>query len=136
MGGLLGGLMAFDFAKAVIDNEIAMNLKHLRRGIPYGENDFCLDLINKLGPGGSYMDQPHTARNMRGVTHYPAIGFRGFRGKWLGEGRPAAAGQAAALARRILARPNPDAFAAELDRKVREHIPNLPAGDAVWYEGS
>ncbi len=94
MGGLLGGLMAFDFAKAVIDNEIAMNLKQLRRGIPYQEKDFCLDLIHKLGPGGNYMDQAHTAKNMRKVTHYPSIGVRGFRSKWEHEGKPGAADQA------------------------------------------
>jgi len=134
MGGLLGGLMAFDFAKAVIDSEVAMNLKHLRRGIPYEEKELCLDLIKKLGPGGNYMVQPHTAKNMRRVTHYPAIGVRGFRSKWLNEGRPTAADQAATLARKILTRPNSNAFAAELDKKVRDHIPGLPAGDVVWYE--
>ncbi len=134
MGGLLGGLMAFDFAKAVIDNEIAMNLKHLRKGIPYQEKDFCLDLIHKLGPAGNYMDQPHTAKNMRKVTHYPSIGVRGFRSKWEHEGRPGAADQAYALAKKILTQPNKNAFSAELDKKVRDHIPNLPAGDAVWYE--
>ena len=31
MGGLLGGLMAFDFAKAVMDNEMALMLKHLKK---------------------------------------------------------------------------------------------------------
>jgi trimethylamine--corrinoid protein Co-methyltransferase len=134
MGGLLGGLMAFDFAKAVIDSEIAMNLKHLRKGIPYEEKDFCLDLIRKLGPAGNYMDQPHTAKNMRKVTLYPSIGVRGFRSKWINEGRPTAADQAARLAEKILTKPNPNAFAAELDEKVRAHVPGLPAGDAVWYE--
>ncbi len=134
MGGLLGGLMAFDFAKAVIDNEIAMNLKHLKKGIPYQEKDFCLDLIHKLGPAGNYMDQPHTAKNMRKVTHYPSIGVRGFRSKWEHDGKPGAADQAAALAKKILIQPNKSAFAADLDKKVREHIPNLPAGDALWYE--
>ena len=134
MGGLLGGLMAFDFTKAVIDNEIAMNLKQLRRGIPYQEKDFCLDLIQKLGPGGNYMDQPHTAKNMRKVTHYPSIGVRGFRSKWEHDGKPNAADQAGALVRRMLSQPNKNAFNAELDKKIRAHIPNLPAGDAAWYE--
>jgi trimethylamine:corrinoid methyltransferase-like protein len=72
---------------------------------------------------------------MRKITHYPSIGVRGFRSKWLGEGRITAADQAEALARKILARPNPHAFSAELDKRVRDHIPGLPAGDAVWYEG-
>ena len=133
MGGLLGGLMAFDFAKAVIDNEIAMNLKQLRKGIPYQDKDFCLDLIHKLGPAGNYMDQAHTAKNMRKVTHYPSIGVRGFRSKWEHEGKPSAADQAALLAAKILSQPNKNAFSAELDKKVRDHIPGLPDGDAGWY---
>lgn len=134
MGGLLGGLMAFDFAKAVIDNEIALNLKHLRKGIPYQEKDFCLDLIHQLGPAGNYMVQSHTARNMRKVTHYPTIGVRGFRSKWEHEGKPSAADQASLLAQKILTQPNKNAFSAELDKKIRDHIPGLPAGDAIWYD--
>jgi trimethylamine--corrinoid protein Co-methyltransferase len=134
MGGLLGGLMAFDFAKAVIDNEIAMNLKHLKKGIAYDQNDLCLDLIDKTGPGGNYMVLPHTAKNLRKVTHYPSIGVRGFRSKWINDGRPNAADQAAALAKKILSKPNPKAFSAEVDRVVREHVPGLPDGLAVWYE--
>ena len=134
MGGLLGGLMAFDFAKAVIDNEIAMNLKHLRKGIPYQEKDFCLELIHNLGPAGNYMVSAHTAKNMRKVTHYPSIGVRGFRSKWEHEGKPGAASQASDLARKILTQPNKNAFPADLDKKIRDHIPGLPDGDAKWYE--
>ncbi|MDR2302611.1 MAG: trimethylamine methyltransferase family protein [Deltaproteobacteria bacterium] len=134
MGGLLGGLMAFDFSKAVIDNEIALNLKHLKKGIPYDPNDFCLELINKTGPGGNYMVLPHTAKNLRKVTHYPTIGVRGFRSKWINDGKPNAETQAAELAKKILTKPNPNALAADIDKKVRDHIPGLPEGQAYWYE--
>jgi trimethylamine--corrinoid protein Co-methyltransferase len=134
MGGLLGGLMAFDFTKAVIDNEIALNLKHLKKGINFDPNDFCLDLIAKTGPGGNYMVSPHTAKNLRKVTHYPTIGVRGFMSKWINDGKPTAAGQAAQLAKRILTKPNPNVLAADIDKKVRDHIPGLPDGQAYWYE--
>ncbi|MGL4209054.1 MAG: trimethylamine methyltransferase family protein [Candidatus Adiutrix sp.] len=133
MGGLLGGLMAFDFSKAVIDNEIAMNLKQLRRGIPYQDKDFCLDLIHKLGPAGNYMDQAHTAKNMRKITHYPSIGIRGFRSKWENEGKPQAATQAAAIAEKILKEPNRKTFTEDIDQKIRKLIPNLPDGIAKGY---
>ena len=39
MGGLLGGLMAFDFAKAVIDNEIAMMLKRIQQGVEFSKEN-------------------------------------------------------------------------------------------------
>ncbi|MDR1677287.1 MAG: trimethylamine methyltransferase family protein [Deltaproteobacteria bacterium] len=134
MGGLLGGLMAFDFSKAVIDNEIALNLKHLKKGIVYDQNDFCLELINKTGPGGNYMVLPHTAKSLRKVTHYPTIGVRGFRSKWITDGKPTAEIQAGELAKKILTKPNPNSLSAEIDQKVRDHIPNLPEGRAYWYE--
>jgi trimethylamine:corrinoid methyltransferase-like protein len=79
------------------------------------------------------MNQAHTAKNMRKVTHYPTIGFRGFRSKWINEGKPTAETQAAKLAKDILTRPNPNAFSKELDQKIKDHIKNLPAGDASWY---
>ncbi len=45
MGGLLGSLMAFDYAKAIIDNEIALMLKRINTGMePVSESGF-LDLI-------------------------------------------------------------------------------------------
>jgi trimethylamine--corrinoid protein Co-methyltransferase len=134
MGGLLGGLMAFDFAKAVIDSEIGMNLKQLRKGIEFSEKDLCLDLIKKVGPGGNYMDQSHTAKNMRKVTHYPSIGQRGFRSKWINEGSRTAADQAAALAKKIISQPNAKAFPADLDKKIRDLIPGLPPGQTGWYD--
>ena len=133
MGGLLGGLMAFDFAKAVIDSEIAMNLKQMRNGIVFDEKDLLLDLINKVGPGGNYMDQAHTAKNARKAAHYPKIAVRGFRSKWESDGKPSAEQRAVALAQQIISTPNPNAFSAELDKKIKDHIPNLPAGDASWY---
>jgi trimethylamine:corrinoid methyltransferase-like protein len=45
MGGLLDSLMAFDFAKAVIDNEIAMMMKRIRQGFEFSEANFALDQI-------------------------------------------------------------------------------------------
>jgi len=38
-GGLLSSLMAFDFAKAVIDNEIALMLKGINRGLEFSEDN-------------------------------------------------------------------------------------------------
>jgi trimethylamine--corrinoid protein Co-methyltransferase len=60
MGGLLDALMAFDFAKAVIDNDIALMLKRIRRGFEFSEENLALDLIAEVGPGGMFADTDHT----------------------------------------------------------------------------
>ncbi|HHT62957.1 MAG TPA: trimethylamine methyltransferase [Clostridia bacterium] len=132
MGGLLGGLMAFDFAKAVMDNEMALMLKHLKRGIKFSEEDLCLDLIKEIGPGGSYIEAMHTLENMRGVAFYPKVACREMRAQWLQSGQLNARDRALEEANKILSQPNPARFSDELDAKVRAHFPNLVKGDAIW----
>ncbi len=132
MGGLLGSLMAFDFAKAVIDNEIALMLKRIKRGMEFSEENLCLDLIAKVGPGGSYMDAKHTLKNMRTTAVLPNIATREMRGRWEGEGRSDAHSRAMKEVARLMGKENPDRFSAELDAKIRRHFPGLVAGDAKW----
>lgn len=44
MSGLLDTLMAFDFAKAVIDNEIALMLKRVKRGMEFSEGNIGVEV--------------------------------------------------------------------------------------------
>ena len=70
MGGLLGGLMAFDFAKAVIDSEIALMLKRIKQGLEFSKENMALDVIAETGPGGNYMDKMHTMEHMRSAAFF------------------------------------------------------------------
>src|SRR5512141_1484709 len=51
MGGLLDALKVFDFAKAVIDDEIAQMLKRVKRGFEIDDKELALDVIAQVGPG-------------------------------------------------------------------------------------
>jgi trimethylamine--corrinoid protein Co-methyltransferase len=132
MGGLLGGLMAFDFAKAVIDSEIGLMLKQLRRGIPFGKDKFALEVISEVGPGGSYMDQLHTVENMRTAGFLAELAMRDLRSLWEEKGRPDSHTVALAEARRILTRDNPAVFADDVDAKIRSRFKGLVEGKAGW----
>jgi len=130
MGGLLDGLMTVDFAKLVIDNEIALMLKKAKEGVPFSEDDLCLDLIKQVGPGGLYMDQEHTLANMRKAAFYPKLAAREARSQWEEAGKPDITVHAMAEAKRILSVENPARFTADLDAKIRAHFPGLVPGDA------
>ena len=132
MGGLLGSLMAFDFGKAVTDSEIAMNLKRIKRGMEFSEENLCLDLIAKVGPGGSYMSEKHTVKKMRTTAVLPTVATREMRGRWENEGRTDYQTRAMREAAGILSKENPARFPAELDARIRSHFPGLVAGDATW----
>ncbi|UCE54057.1 MAG: trimethylamine methyltransferase family protein [Desulfobacterales bacterium] len=132
MGGLLGGLMTFDFAKAVIDNEIALMLKRIHRGVEFSKENLALDVIAETGPGGNYMDKMHTFEHMRTTGFLPNIATRDLRGPWEEQGQPDAHSRAMNEARKILTRDNPAVFSEAVDSKIRERFEGLVSGNAGW----
>lgn len=132
MGGLLGGLMAFDFAKAVIDNEIAMMLKRIQQGVEFSKENLALAAIAETGPGGNYMDKMHTFEHMRTTAFLPELAIRDLRGPWEEAGRPDVHSRAMNAARQILTRDNPAVFSQDVDLKIRKRFDGLVSGDAGW----
>jgi trimethylamine---corrinoid protein Co-methyltransferase len=130
MGGLFSSLMAFDFAKAVVDNEIALMDKRVWRGLEFSEENLALDEIAAVGPGGSYMGSKHTKRLMKTTAVLPRLAARDMRAQWEDTGRPDIHARAMAEARRILAEPNAAVWDDELDAAIRARFPGLVAGDA------
>jgi trimethylamine--corrinoid protein Co-methyltransferase len=129
MGGLLSGLMAFDYGKAVIDDEIALMLKRMGRGIEFSEDTLALDLIKEKGPGSSYMDSDHTLEHMRSTPFFPDIATRRMREMWTTQGKVDTASRALEKARSILLRNNPPVFSEETETKIRNRFRGLVAGD-------
>jgi trimethylamine--corrinoid protein Co-methyltransferase len=133
-GGLLSSLMAFDFAKAVIDGEMGMMLKRLKHGLDFSRDHMALDVIAEAGHGGSYLDLSHTFENMRAVAMMPTVATREMRGKWQETGQCDANGRALEEVSRILIGDNPAVFSAEVDANIRQRFSDLVPGDAQWIE--
>ncbi len=131
MGGLLDALMAFDFAKAVIDHEIGLMLKQLKRGLDFSEENLALEVIAQAGPGGTFLDKPHTLKYMRTTALLPQIADRTPRMRWKEEGALDAHARAMRKAREILTRPNPAVLPPEADARIRAEFPDLVAGDSI-----
>ena len=46
-------------------------MKRLVQGIDFTDDAFAIDLIDKVGYGGAYVSQKHTAKNFRREVYYP-----------------------------------------------------------------
>ena len=86
MGGLLEALKVFDFAKAVIDDEIGQMLKRIKRGMEFNEENLAMEVITKVGPGGSYLVEPHTIKRMKTVALLTKLSDRDSRTEWQKKG--------------------------------------------------
>ncbi len=128
MAGLLDSLMSFDFAKAVIDDEIAQMLKKVKRGLEYSEDNLALDLIARVGPTGMFMDQPHTVERMRTTGFLPEIADRDPRQLWIERGALDSQAHAMQRVRDILTRDNPAGFSPEVDARIRGEFKDMVAG--------
>jgi len=130
MGGLLDALKAFDFAKAVIDDEIALMLKRIQRGMEFSEENLSLEVIAKVGPGGSFITHPQTIRNMKTAAFLPQIADRDPREQWQAKGALDVHQRALRRARSLLAKPNSAVFSDEIEARIRAEFPGLVAGDS------
>jgi trimethylamine---corrinoid protein Co-methyltransferase len=73
--GLLDGGKAFSPEQALLDLEIARWIHQFGKGIAVEEGDLetCLEMIRRIGIGGSVIEEEHTLLNMRKVVWYPTL---------------------------------------------------------------
>lgn len=67
-GGLTGSL-----PQICIDEELSQIINRLITGIKVDHDTLAVDLIKKIGIGGSFMAEEHTARHFRGEMWFPSI---------------------------------------------------------------
>ena len=135
MAGLLDSLMAFDFAKAVIDNEIAMMLRQIKRGFEFSEENLALDQIAAVGPGGMFAGTEHTLERMRTTMLLAEIADRDPRDQWLEKGGLDSQARALKRVKEILTQDNPAVFSDEVDARIHAKFEGMVAGDSRPPEG-
>jgi trimethylamine--corrinoid protein Co-methyltransferase len=74
--GLLDGSNLLSYEQIVLDAEAGAFVKRLLQPVPHDDPAFALELVRGLGPGGVYMDQLHTVKQMRKALWLPSLSDR------------------------------------------------------------
>ena len=135
MGGLIEALKTFDFAKAVIDDEIAIMLKRIKRGLEFNEENLALDVIKKIGPGGSYIVEPHTIKRMKTAAILTKLSNRDTRSQWEKKGAQDIHAHAMHRVKEILAKPSTTLFSEDVEARIHERFTELAEGVLAMPEG-
>ena len=53
----------------VLVHDVVDSVKHYMEGIPVNAETLALDVIHKVGPGGHYLQEPHTLQNFRKIKY-------------------------------------------------------------------
>jgi trimethylamine--corrinoid protein Co-methyltransferase len=78
-----GNLVSPEFM--VLVNDIVMSVKHYMEGIPVTRETLALDIIDKVGPGGHYLQEKHTMDHFRKIK-YSDLFERQILEKWQNNG--------------------------------------------------
>ncbi len=68
--GYIGAGMTTSLEHLILCNEGAGAVKYLVRGVELNPTTLALDVIEKVGPGGHYLNEQHTMDNFRSQMHF------------------------------------------------------------------
>lgn len=134
IGGLIDALKTFDFAKAVIDDELAQMMKRMKRGISFSDDDLAVDLIKQIGPGGSFIKPKHTSARMKTEIVMTRIADRDARSIWEKKGLLDTQAHAMNKVREIMSKNLEPLISPEIDAQLRAAFPGLVAGQLLPLE--
>jgi trimethylamine--corrinoid protein Co-methyltransferase len=70
----------------VVTDEIIDQVRRLLRGIPVNDETLGLDVIDRVGPGGQFLTEEHTARHVRTTQWRPTLFSREGYDQWSDSG--------------------------------------------------
>ncbi len=120
--GLLDGSNLLTYEQLLLDAEIGAMIRRLLEPVDFSQEAFALDLIQTLGPGGVFLDQPHTLAHMRRSLSIPRLSDRDSYEEWQQKGELNRVAVARDQARMILATHQPPPLADDLVRAVEEFL--------------
>jgi len=127
--GIAGVDQASSLEMLIFQHEVIEYVERVARSLEISDETLALDLIHAVGPGGTFIDQPHTAAHFRGEVWTPHLLDRDYWPTWDHHGRPDAARRARRRLDELLATyrptPLPDAAARDVETVLaaaRKHL--------------
>ncbi len=89
--GICGVDQASSLEMLTFQDEAIGYVERMLRGFDLDDEHLALDLIDEVGPGGVFIDQPHTGRHFRKELWMPTLLDREYYAAWESAGRPTTA---------------------------------------------
>lgn len=123
------GMLEFEstqsLEKLVIDAEIIAEARSYVRELELDPEHLALDVIEAVGPKGTFLKQRHTLKYMRKELTHPRILDRLDRSRWESRGRPTLRTRAREVLEKILREHRPDTPPPDLDRELVKTVTEL-----------
>ena len=116
--GISGVDQASSLDMLVMQNEIISYVESVMRDIDFSDDAFGRDVIEQVEPGGTFIDQMHTARHFRKELWFPKLLDRHYYQAWLDGGASAMEDRCKAMKDQILRSHQPEPLDEGVDRVI------------------
>ncbi len=105
----------------VIANDTIGFLRAMTRGVVVDDETLALDVVEEMGPTGTYLDHPHTLRHFR-EPFYSRLADKGTYSQWQERGATTMEQRAAEQVDEILDSHEPEPLPEDVQRGIREIV--------------
>ena len=120
--GILGADQGVSFEQLVIDDEIISYLKRMLADFRTEPEDLAVDVIERVGPGGSFLTQRHTLQRLRSEFWYPTLCDRSDWHKWCEKGAKDMLVRAHQKVEEILKSHQPEPLDNDLEKAIDKQV--------------
>jgi trimethylamine--corrinoid protein Co-methyltransferase len=115
--GISGVDQAASLDMLVLQNEVISYAQSVNRQMTVDADTLALDLIDQVGPKGTFVDQEHTVMHFREELWFPELLDRSYYGAWQDDGFASMETRCRLRKEEILAAHQPEALDAAVDRE-------------------
>jgi trimethylamine--corrinoid protein Co-methyltransferase len=106
----------------VLQHEILGYVESVMRPLDFSDEALGLTEIEEAGPGGAFIDRPHTARHFRNALWFPRLLDRDYYQRWFEKGAASMEDRCRKRKEAILQTHVPEPVAPELDKNLNEIV--------------
>jgi trimethylamine--corrinoid protein Co-methyltransferase len=116
--GICGADQGASLDILVMQDEVIAYIERILREIDFSDDAFALDVIEEVGPGGTFIDQVHTVRHWREELWIPALLDRQYFQNWLDHDGQTLQDRCREKKEHLLKNHVPEPVPAELEREL------------------
>ena len=132
--GVIGpGEIGINLEKIVLDNDLIGYIKRVMEGINVSDETLAVDVIEEVGPGGTFLGHPHTRKWFKKEMTFPKVFERASLSEWQRAGSKDARQRANERAREILKHHWPEPLDPDIKKRLIEYVKKIEKEEAHNY---
>jgi trimethylamine--corrinoid protein Co-methyltransferase len=129
------GEIGMSLEKIVLDDELAGYVKRVMRGITVNDETLTVDVVDEVGPGGTFLAHPHTRKWFRREQYFPKMFDRRKHEDWVRRGQKDAVQRARERVQEILGDHWPEPLDPGIRKRIEDYVRMVEKREAHKSQG-